>query len=298
MTKDQAKGICHFKKTKKNLTVGDVFEMQCEWPLHLAVLSPPVRLEFFASQGQTTNTLDNKENRAPENLNLAQQIELSPYSLVILQTKNILPGKAIFKVTSYKPGHYNTKVALISDSGQVLSQPLTWKVESVLPKGTKQVKPYPPYGPWMEKWPFWYWPAGAFILTLFLVFMAFKIRLFMKRKKRIKEVQKKYRNQAPYQTFISQLNRLSWKAHQTNLKKEKLLNQDLSNKKVLANQDKKTNQTEHIIEEIEKAFRVFLESVFFIYTFEKPPMGIVQQLKKILSFGLSTAQRKHFEYFF
>ena len=156
MTSDQKqnKALCRFEETKKPITVGDVFEMSCEWPFHLAILSSPVRIEF---QSKPPVSLDQKE------------IAISPYSLVILQTKNILPGKAVFKVTSYKAGVYNTGFHLLSDKGVIEAQALSWKVESVLPVG-KSVKPYPPYGPWTKPLPFWY---GACLPAYFNWFFGF-----------------------------------------------------------------------------------------------------------------------------
>ena len=253
---EQAKALCRFKNTKEKWTVGDVFDMHCEWPPHLAVLSAPVRIEFPSQK----------------------QKELSPYSLVILHTQNILPGKGTFKVTAYRVGSYNTGFQILSDQGEVEVQPLSWKVESVLVPG-QQVQPYPPYGPWRDPLPFWYGPALALLLISFLTFLALKVRLFIRRKKKIKEVQARRqktlvqrlsskdkqplpRNKEqhyalePYQEFISQLNMLSWKLH--------------------------TNKGPHsLINEVEQAFRLFLENEFFIYALDKQaPTVITRQLKK------------------
>ncbi len=252
---EQAKAICRFEKTKEKWTVGDVFDMHCEWPSHLAVLSASVRIAFSGQKQQ----------------------ELSPYSLVLLQTKSILPGKGIFKVTSYKPGSYSTGFQILSDQGGVEVQPLDWKVESVLPAGQK-VQPYPPYGPWRDPLPFWYGPVVALLTASLLTFLALKIRLFVRRKKKIKEVQirrKKALLKAdnsqdkllaqknkkpplalePYQEFISQLNLLSWKIR-----------------------DQKSPHS--LMNEVEQAFRLFLEDEFFIYALDKESKGIARQLKR------------------
>ena len=112
----------------------------------------------------------------------------SSYSLFVLDTISILPGKGVFKVTSYQPGNYNTGFKIISDEGVVEVKPLSWKVDSVVPQEKKEtIQPFPPYGPWREVLPFWYKPLSVLTLLSVVVFIVLKVRAGHQEKK------KKYR---------------------------------------------------------------------------------------------------------
>lgn len=245
--------VCRFEKKKKPLTVGDVFELHCEWPLSI-LLSSPVRIEF--DQINSAKNL-NKKNTGDHTIQGEQkeQSPPGPYSLVILKTINIYPGKGVFKVTSYKPGNYNTGFHLVSDQGIAGVKQLSWKVESVIPPERKEtIKPYPPYGPWIEVLPFWHWPLSGVVLLSLLVFIVFKTRLFIKRKKKIQEVNNRLKNKTPFREFVSQLNLL---VRQVNSKESK-----------------------SIIQKLDIRFRFFLENEFLIFALNTEPKKIAQQLKK------------------
>ena len=277
---------CHFKKTKPQMTVGDLFEMHCQWPPHLAVLSPPVRIEF-PKPTSTTSSATPKET-AP-----------SPYSLVILQTKSVLPGKGVFKVTSYQPGAYHTGFHILSDKGSVEVKPLSWQVESVLPVG-QQIKPFPPYGPWTEALPLWYWGAVTLTLIGLLSLIALKIRAFMKRKRKIKEVRLSIKQ--PYPEFINQLNQLSW-INQTGFEKGAAsaifpsYNKDLKPENSNHTSINQTKPPNAIIAETDKAFRLFLENKFFIDALTETPKSIVQQLKKYYPLVFKKNKKKILDFF-
>ena len=228
--------LCRFEKKQEPLTVGDVFELHCEWPLSV-ILSSPARIEF-----------DHQETQGP-------------YSLFVLDTISILPGKGVFKVTSYQPGNYNTGFRIISDEGVVEVKPLSWKVDSVVPQEKKEtIQPFPPYGPWREVLPFWYKSLSVLTLLSVVVFIFIKIRTFIRRKKKIREVNERLKNKKPFREFISQLN---------------LLAREISSK-----------DGKEIITQLEKAFRLFLENQFFIFALNEEPEKIVRQLKKYYPFIL------------
>ncbi len=237
--------VCRFKKKKKPLTVGDVFELHCEWPLSI-LLSSPVHIEFNQTSAEENQNVGGhtKEQSLP-----------GPYSLVILETTNIYPGKGAFKVTSYKPGDYNTEFTLVSDQGIARVKQLSWKVESVIPPERKEtIKPYPPYGPWKEVLPFWHWPLSVAVLLSLLVFIFFKTRLYIKRKKKIQEVNNRLKNKTSFREFVSQLNLLVRHVN--------------------------SEENKGIIQELDTHFRLFLENEFFIFALNTEPKIIVAQLKK------------------
>lgn len=248
MKKDEL-GICRFEKIKEVMTVGDIFELHCEWPVTV-ILSAPVRIEFKSQKKQNqqkgdTSILKSAERVQPEN----------SYSLFVLDTISILPGRGIFKVTSYKPGNYKAGFKLVSDQGELEVQPVSWHVESVIPEGKKEtIQAYPPYGPWVEPLPFWYWPFSVLTLLGFIVFVSVKIYTFVNRKKKIQEITDRLKNKNPFREFISQLN---------------LLVREINNK-----------EGKEIIKKAEKDFRLFLENEFFIFALDKEPKKIVKQLKK------------------
>lgn len=252
----EKKAICEFEKSKPTWTVGDVLGLHCEWPITF-ILSSPVRIEWDQKQ-----TEKEKESETNEDSELFTQQKIKeeqslpgPYSLVVLDTVNIYPGKGVFKVTSYKPGNYNTGFTFVSDQGTIQVKPLYWQVKSVIPPEKKEtIQPYPPYGPWKEALPFWYWPLTLVVLLSGFVFMAFKIWFFVKRKNKIQEVEQRLKNKTPFREFISQLNLLVRKINST--------------------------KNKEIIPQLDKQFRLFLENEFLIFALNKKPEKIVCQLKK------------------
>ena len=245
-------GVCRFEKMKETVTVGDIFELHCEWPLSV-ILSKPVRIELNQSE-------ESEGVQSPK----------SPYSLFVLDTVRILPGRGVFKVTGYKPGNYNTGLSLVSDKGVVKVPPVSWQVNSVIPEEKKEsIKPYPPYGPWPDPLPLWYWSLGLLTILGFIVFLSVKTYFFVSRKKKIKEVKRRLKNKKPFREFISQLN---------------LLIRETGNKKAAAT-----------IKKVDKNFRLFLENEFFISALEEKPQKIIRQLKKYYP-GLGRA-RDVFDFF-
>ena len=235
--KEDAIGSCRFEGKAEKLTVGDVFDMYCEWPI-TTILSSSVRIQF-------------PKNKNPENQFKTKQ---NPYSLVILDTVKILPGRGTFKVTGYKPGFYESGFTLISNEGTINIAPVTWTINSVLPKNQREVKPYPPFGPWVEPLPFWYWPLGISVLFGFIVFTVLKTIFFVQRKKKIQEVKERLKNKKAFYEFISRLNSIT-----RNIYKE---------------------ESSQIIQNLDTYFRLFLENEFFIYAVDKSVKKITRQLKK------------------
>lgn len=243
------KSVCRFEKIHEPITVGDVFEMHCEWPLSV-ILSSPVRIEFDHQERQ-----DNQDGGSLAQGGQKQNQEKSPYSLFVLDTVSVLPGRGWFKVTSYQPGDYNTGFKLVSDRGMVEVKPVSWKVESVIPQEKKgTIQPYPPYGPWKEPLPFWYWPLSILTLLSLIVFVSLKIYFFVKREKKVKEVENRLKNKKPFREFISQLN---------------LLVREIRSK-----------EGKEVIKKLDTEFRLFLENKFFIFSLNENPEKIVRQLKK------------------
>lgn len=233
-------GSCRFEKKPEIITVADVFNMNCEWPI-TTILSSPVRIQF-------------PKNKTPTG---KFEKEQDPYSLVILDAVNILPGRGTFKVTGYKPGSYNSGFILVSDEGTMNIAPLEWTIESILPKNQQEIKPYPPFGPWIEPLPLWYWPLGLSVIISFIVFTTLKIIFFVQRKKKIQEVKERLKNKKAFHEFISQLNSIT-----RNIYKE---------------EGSKT------IQNLDTQFRLFLENELFIFAVNKSVKKIIRQLKKYQS---------------
>ena len=244
------KAICKFKGVKPKLTVGDVFELHCEWPFSV-MLSSPVRIEFTPPAGEG-DVPGQAPNLAP---NPVPTAVTNPYSLVALRVEDIFPGKGVFKVTGYVPGQYHTGFKLVSDEGVVEVSPLSWKVESVIPpEKTESIKPYPPYGPYQSALPVWHYPACAVGLLSLLVFAFLKIRELVKRKKKRSEAQDRLKNKTAFREFTGQLNLLLRKTA--------------------------TSEAHSIMPELKNIFCLFLENEFFIFAVGKKSRKILRQLKK------------------
>ena len=165
------------------LTVGQVVQMHCRWPSDLS-LKPPVSIE---------------------------PVKGAPFRLVILKTKSLKPGEGVFEVTGYEPGEYNTPVTLMGgEGGRVVSRPVSWSMDSVLKPGT--VKPYPPYGPWLEEvpYPLW-WGLGACVVLMLALGIRKAIQQY-KRKKWLQTLPLRTGGKDPLFILTSQLNQLTRKA--------------------------------------------------------------------------------------
>ena len=262
MSKSVKKGFCHLKTNKDTLTVGDVFEMHCRWPGGVS-LAPPLRVEFYLAEQSNTQPhssttgkgLRPKGSGKGDSSKEDSTTPPHPYSLVVLKTVELSEGKGVFLATSYKPGNYNTSFSLVSDKGVVDIYPISWQVTSVLPKGleAQEVKPYPPYGPWLEPLPAWYWPVMVICFLALIFFVTTKTFGFFKRKKKIQEVKNRLKGKKPFLECISQLNSLR--------------------------RDLETKPVQEILHATDQAFRMFLENKFFIYALKKEPKKIVKQIK-------------------
>ena len=189
----QKTALCRWENKKETLTVGDLFEMHCEWPL-TKVLSQPVRIEFpVASSTESSSSL-----KAEGSISVP-----TPYALVIVDTSILVPGRGIFKVTGYQPGSYDSSLKLVSKAGEVETAPLTWTVQSVIKE--QQVKPFPAYGPWIEPLPFWYFPFISLLLLYVCSFVALKIRFIIRKKRKIREVKRRVKQKQALRIFITYL---------------------------------------------------------------------------------------------
>ncbi len=239
--KDGESAVCQFKKQKKPLTVGDVFELHCKWP-PFVFLSSPARIEFPPPKGK--DQTKGSQVKAPKN----------PYTLTLLDTVSLLPGKGVFKVTGYSPGVYHTGFKIVSDEGVVNVKPLSWRVESVIPQKSKgTIKPFPPYGPWGEALPFWHKSLSALSLLALLVFTVLKIRFFIRKKRKTKEVKDRLKGKDPFREFISRLNLLARKIQQ--------------------------EEEKNFVLTLRKTFCLFLENEFCIFALNEKSEKIFYRLK-------------------
>ncbi len=178
--KHSSHGICQFKKVKPPLTVGDVFEMHCQWSKSISVV-PPIRWELVSKKQ-------------------------SPYSLVVLKTLSLKEGGGVFQVTSYVPGNYQLGIRMLAEKNSVHFSPLSWNVQSVIPKEKQNtIQAYPPYGPWVQSLPMWYSLSLVFLTTGLISLIIYRLWVFLKRKKWLKIVQHRRNMHDPFQHFISEL---------------------------------------------------------------------------------------------
>ena len=179
--KQNKTGTCVFKGIKEQLTVGDIFELHCEWSPAF-ILSPPLFIQ----------TKDH------------------PYALVILDTISIDPGKGSFKVTSYKPGVYNTSFKILSAKDTILFQNPGWSVDSVIPQQQiNTIQPHPPYGPWKQPLPGWYWLSGLLCLAILVSWILHKWYTYFHRKAFVRKIEDRLRGQNSFHGFIRELTKLN-----------------------------------------------------------------------------------------
>ncbi len=236
-------GVCRFENMRDPSTAGDIFELHCEWPLSV-ILSSPARIEFYQKKPSAELTKEKTDDQSGK-----------PYALFILDTVSILPGKGVFKVTGYYPGNYNTGFRIVSDEGVVEVEPLAWKIHSVIPEGKKgTIQPFPPYGPWREAMPLWHKSLSVLTLLALVVFAVLKIRLFIRRRRKQREVGERLKNKNSFREFVGQLNLLA--------------------------REIKEKEGKEIVLKLEKYFRLFLENEFFIFALNEKPQQIVRQLTR------------------
>jgi len=252
----EEKGSCRFDSIPNPLTVGDIFELHCEWPLSIS-LSAPLRIEFYQDTNEALeNSPETKSSpKAKDDESSFSNPSENPYALYLLDIINLLPGRGSFKVVSYQPGRYNTGFKIVGSQDVLHTKNLYWKVDSVIPQEKKEtIAPYPAYGPWKEPAPIWYWPIATLSLLSLIAFITIKIYAYIKRKKKIKEVSNRLKNKTAFREFVSQLN-------------------------LLARGIKDQSRKEFIVK-LENYFRLFLENEFYIFTLKKEPRNIIRQMKK------------------
>ncbi len=224
---------CRLEGLTEKPTVGDLFKLHCEWDKDAYSLVTPVRMKL-------------------------NQEDLS-YALMILNEDSFVPGRVSFTVTSYQPGLYNTKIKLISQNNQLESNPVSWQVYSVIPKDQQgPVNPYPPYGPWYDHLPLWYWPSFIVFVCVFLTFLGFKIRTVLKRKKNIQKIHTRLKNKTAFREFISRITLLTRELNELS--------------------------KEQFFKKLKEYFSLFLEDQLFIFAINETPSSIVKQIKKYCPF--------------
>ena len=183
-------GSCSFKEMDHSVTVGDVFEMRCTWPVE-ATLSPPFYWELATISSAT------KLHFVPLS---------DAYQLTVLKTIEMKKNYGVFHVTSYQSGHHQVSLRLVSAVDSIHFTAMDWKVESVIPKDKAQtIQPYPPYGPWVTSLPIWYWPLGIVLAVALILFIIVRLRSFFKRKKWIANIHLRRQKYNSFSHFTNEL---------------------------------------------------------------------------------------------
>ena len=187
--KKKLTGSCSFKKMDRLVTVGDVFEMHCTWPVE-AALSPLLHWEL------ATSSTDDLHFVPLSNV----------YQLAILKTVQMKKGYGVFQVTSYQPGNHHISLRLVSAADSIYFTTTELKVTSVIPKDKAQtIQPYPPYGPWITPLPVWYWPLGIALIAALIIFITVRLRSFFKRKKWIANIHLRRQKYNSFSRFTYEL---------------------------------------------------------------------------------------------
>jgi len=134
----EEKGSCRFESIPDPLTVGDIFELHCEWPLFIS-LSAPLRIEFYQDTNEALeNSPETKSSpKAKDDESSFSKPSENPYALYLLDIIKLLPGRGSFKVVSYQPGRYNTGFKIVGSQDVLHTKNLYWKVDSVIPQEKK-----------------------------------------------------------------------------------------------------------------------------------------------------------------
>lgn len=147
----------------KGLTVGDPFLLICDGEINREMNGGMV------SQPLQSNT------------QFIFEVDESKYTLHVLAVKESSPQNVKLLVTSYKPGEYKNQSLKLSDGvTTVITQGVSWKVNSILNPQEKEPKPFPSEGPFLIHYPLWFWVTLA-VVTIFLVGAIWTI--FYRRKK-------------------------------------------------------------------------------------------------------------------
>lgn len=139
----------------KGLTVGDPFLLNCDGDMGGGALKPNTQFVF--------------------------EIEESKYTLHILAVKESTLQNAKLLVTSYKPGDYKNQSLKLSDGATtVITQNVSWKVNSILNPQEKDPKPFASTGPFLIDYPLWFWIVLA---VVFVALTGVAGAIFYRRKK-------------------------------------------------------------------------------------------------------------------
>ena len=211
---------CHFKKLPKTITVGDPLLLSCDGETSLSLKKEKLFIRFLQPEHK--------------------------YKLHILKVVHLDSQSADLLVTSYRTGDFRESFFITDGTQEFFVEGLEFSVKSLLPE--PPLSPHPPFGPWSAPFPLFYLTLWGFVLFLFLLVSALRIRFFVLRKKFLKKVENR-KVTRPSKVFA---------------------------KSVRKYDEKRKN----FIPCLEKAFKLFLENCFFIPTEDKSPDRIVHSLKK------------------
>ena len=261
--KKQFTGSCYFKGIDHQVTVGDIFEMHCTWPV-TALLSPPFRWELTIVPSTTDSSPTTIQ---PHSVPLSDT-----YHLAILKTVKIEKDQGTFKVTSYQPGHHQAVLRFISATDSINFSTLEWNVASVIPKEKAQtIQPYPPYGPWITPLPIWYWPMGIALVFALIIFIVVRLKTFFKRRTWIANIYLRRQDRNSFSHFTNELILL-----------ERVLDKI---------------QPVHFMQKLKKIFSNFLEEEFLVPV-ENNPLKLTIRMLKRNHPDLYKAHHRHLSQFF
>ena len=175
---------CKLSEQVTPSTVGSLFHLNCSWDKGLGELTPPIKITL---------------NRTSE-----ESHDTSLYFLKYLKTKSSKPGFIHLEVTGYIPGEYKNETLLITGKKkQLLTSPLSWRIQSVL---KVEAKPYPAFGPWNPQSSLWPGLSLLGILLIFFAVLSFKFYSMSKRRKLINNTRENHKT--AFKDFINRINKL------------------------------------------------------------------------------------------
>lgn len=97
------------------------------------------------------------------------EVDESKYILHVLGVKESSQKNVKLLVTSYKPGDYKNQSLKLSDGvTTVITQGVSWKVNSILNPNEKDPKPFMSEGPFLIHYPLWFWLALSVVVAFFI----------------------------------------------------------------------------------------------------------------------------------
>ncbi len=179
---------CAQKGLEKPLTVGQIFEFQCQGTF-------PLTFQFQQSE---VVGLEDK------------------YSLKVLKFELRDPQSADLQMTSYRVGSQKFEKIQISDGTSTIELPgIAFEVKSVLPAQesvTEPPKPFGPFGPMMIPMPWVYWLILISVLGIAVMLAAWGWRKRRVRIEILKEIKKRTTGPNPVVQFHRDLRILTKKA--------------------------------------------------------------------------------------